>query len=62
MGQIGQPVRRYTVVPLHEPISPTTEPVVPPPPNQAPDKSAPVTKPEPQPANLAQYANCDHER
>ncbi len=27
MGQIGQPVRRYTVIPLEEPVSPTAEPV-----------------------------------
>ncbi len=35
MGQIGQPVRRYTVVPLEEPVSPTAEPATPPPPNKA---------------------------
>jgi hypothetical protein len=29
MGQIGQPVRRYTVVPLEEPVSPTAEPLMP---------------------------------
>jgi hypothetical protein len=50
MGQIGQPVRRYTVVPLEEPVSPTAEPVIPPPPSKSPDKAQPVTKPEPQPA------------
>jgi hypothetical protein len=51
MGQIGQPVRRYTVIPLDEPVSPTTEPVIPlPPPNKAPSNPTPVTKPEPQPA------------
>ncbi len=26
MGQIGEPVRRYTVIPLEEPVSPTHEP------------------------------------
>jgi hypothetical protein len=36
VGQIGEPVRRYTVIPLEEPVSPTHEPVVPPPP---PEKS-----------------------
>jgi hypothetical protein len=50
MGQIGQPVRRYTVVPLEEPVSPTSEPLVPPPPGKAPNSPAPVTKPEPEPA------------
>jgi hypothetical protein len=50
MGQIGQPVRRYTVIPLEEPVSPTAEPVMPPPPNKAPNSPPPVTKPEPQPA------------
>ena len=50
MGQICQPVRRYTVVPLEEPVSPTAEPVMPPPPNKAPNSPPPVTKPEPQPA------------
>ncbi len=49
MGQIGQPIRRYTVVPLEEPVSPTAEPVMPPPPNNAPASPAPLTKPEPQP-------------
>ena len=50
MGQIGQPVRRYTVIPLEVPVSPTAEPVMPPPPNKAPASPPPVTKPEPQPA------------
>jgi hypothetical protein len=49
MGQIGQPIRRYTVVPLEEPVSPTAEPVTPPPPNKLPDIAPPVTKPEPEP-------------
>jgi hypothetical protein len=48
VGQIGQPVRRYTVIPLEEPVSPTNEPVTPPPP-KAPSPTPPVTKPEPQP-------------
>ena len=42
MGRIGQPVRRYTVVPLEEPVSPTAEPVTPPPPTKAPDNPAPA--------------------
>jgi len=50
MAQIGQPVRRYTVIPLEEPVSPTAEPVIPLPPSKSPDKAPPVTKPEPQPA------------
>jgi hypothetical protein len=50
MGQIGQPVRRYTVIPLEEPVTPTAEPVMPPPPNKVPNDPVPVTKPEPQPA------------
>jgi len=50
MGQIGQPIRRYTVVPLEEPVSPTPEPVTPPPPSKSPDIPAPVTKPELEPA------------
>jgi hypothetical protein len=31
MAQIGQPIRRYTVIPLEETVSPTHEPVNPPP-------------------------------
>jgi hypothetical protein len=50
MGQIGQPIRRYTVIPLEEPVAPTAEPMMPPPPSRAPNDPAPVTKPEPQPA------------
>jgi hypothetical protein len=50
MAQIGQPVRRYTVVPLDEPVGPTNEPVLPPPPSKAPANPAPAVKPEPQPA------------
>jgi hypothetical protein len=49
MAQIGQPIRRYTVIPLEEPVSPTAEPVSPPPPRKAPEKIPPVTNPEPQP-------------
>jgi hypothetical protein len=41
MGQIGQPVRRYTVVPLEEPVSPTAEPATPPPPSKAPNPALP---------------------
>jgi hypothetical protein len=55
MGQIGQPVRRYTVVPLEEPVSPTAEPVMPLPPSKSPSKPPPVTKPEPQPAKAAPH-------
>jgi hypothetical protein len=47
MGQIGEPVRRYTVIPLEEPVSPTNEPVTPPPPNKTPSPTQPVPKPEP---------------
>jgi hypothetical protein len=50
MGQIGQPIRRYTVIPLEEPIAPTAEPVRPSHPNKAPNNPAPATRPEPQPA------------
>jgi hypothetical protein len=49
VAQIGQPVRRYTIIPLEEPVSPTPEPVTPPPPGKAPNNAPPVTKPEPQP-------------
>jgi hypothetical protein len=49
VGQIGEPVRRYTVIPLEEPVSPTAEPVSPPPPNRAPTSPGPVTKPELEP-------------
>jgi hypothetical protein len=47
MGQIGEPVRRYTVVPLDEPVLPTNEAVLPKPPNKTPNPTAPQTKPEP---------------
>jgi hypothetical protein len=46
MAQIGEPIRRYTVIPLEEPVSPTREPVTPPP--KMPEK-APATNPEPEP-------------
>jgi len=49
VAQIGQPVRRYTLIPLEEPVSPTPEPVTPPPPNKSPNRTPPVTKPEPEP-------------
>jgi hypothetical protein len=48
MAQIGEPVRRYTVIPLTEPVSPTHEPVVSPPPEKSPT-TPPVPKPEPEP-------------
>ena len=50
MARIGQPVRRYTLIPLEEPVSPTPEPVTPPPlPSKSPNNAPPVIKPEPQP-------------
>src|SRR5205823_4773088 len=49
VAQIGHPVRRYTVVPLEETVSPTPEPVRPAPPRKSPDRSPPVTAPELQP-------------
>ena len=48
MGQIGEPLRRYTVIPLEEPVAPTLERVCPPPPNKSPEPTRPVTNPEPQ--------------
>jgi hypothetical protein len=53
VGQIGEPVRRYTVVPLEEPVSPTHEPVAPPPPEKSPITAPPVRKPEPEPCGKA---------
>jgi hypothetical protein len=47
VAQIGQPLRRYTVIPLDEPVPPTHEPVTPPPPEKSP--STPATKPQPEP-------------
>ncbi len=49
VAQIGQPVRRYTIIPLEEPVSPTPEPVTRPPPSKSPNNAPPVTRPEPQP-------------
>jgi hypothetical protein len=49
VAQIGQPVRRYTIIPLEEPVSPTPEPFTPPPPSKSPNSTPPVIKPEPQP-------------
>ncbi len=49
MAQIGQPVRRYTVIPLKEPVSPTHEPVTRPPPEKSPTPTAPVPNPQPEP-------------
>jgi hypothetical protein len=48
MAQIGDPVRRYTVVPLQEPVSPTPERVTPPPPKH-PEPAPPITQPETEP-------------
>src|SRR6266545_2056901 len=50
VARLGEPLRRYTVIPMEEPVSPTTEPVRPPP-NKTPNDPVPVTTPEPQPAN-----------
>src|SRR6266516_68596 len=49
MAQIGQPIRRYTVIPLQEPVSPTPERIVPPPPIKSPAETPPVINPEPEP-------------
>jgi hypothetical protein len=49
MAQIGDPIRRYTVVPLQEPVAPTPERVVPAPPPRPPMPTTPTTKPEPEP-------------
>jgi hypothetical protein len=49
LGQIGEPIRRYTVIPLEEPVLPTPEPVTSPPPSKSPEKAPPVTEPEPEP-------------
>jgi len=51
MAQIGQPIRRYTVIPLGEPVAPTAEPVPPLPPARAPGTPAPATVPEREPAD-----------
>ncbi len=40
MTNIGNPVRRFTVIPLNNPVMPTTEPVV------APAPARPVKVPE----------------
>jgi len=49
MGQIGEPLKRYTIIPLEEPVAPTPERVSPPPtPNRSPEPVPPVTRPEPQ--------------
>jgi len=49
MGQIGEPTRRYTVIPLDEPVLPTNEPVTPAAPDKPPVHTPPVRTPEPQP-------------
>jgi hypothetical protein len=49
VARIGDPVRKYTVIPLKESVLPTAEPMRPPPPNRAPTNPAPVTKPELEP-------------
>src|SRR6266487_4394768 len=41
MAQIGQPIRRYTVIPLQEPVSPTPERIAPPPPIKSPAEPMP---------------------
>ena len=47
MAQIGEPRKRYTVIPLEEPVSPTKEPVRPLPPSKSPQERPPVKQPEP---------------
>ncbi len=49
MGQPGQPVRRYTLVPLEDPVLSPAKPTSPPPPNKAPNSPPAVTKPELEP-------------
>jgi hypothetical protein len=49
MGQTGQPVKRYTLVPLEDPVLPPAKPTSPPPPNKAPNSPPAVTKPELEP-------------
>ncbi len=49
MAQIGQPLRRYTIIPLQEPVSPTPERIVPPPPIKSPAETLPVKNPKPEP-------------
>ncbi len=49
MAQIGQPIRRYTVIPLQEPVSPTPERIAPPPPIKSPAETRPVINPKPEP-------------
>jgi hypothetical protein len=49
MAQIGRPVRRYTVVPLNEPVSPTNEPVLAQPPKNVPNHPAALIRPKPEP-------------
>ena len=49
MAQIGQPIRRYTVIPLQEPVSPTPERIAPPPPIKSPKETPPVINPKPEP-------------
>jgi hypothetical protein len=49
MSQIGEPIRRYTVVLLQEPVSPTPERVAPPPPPKHPEPAPPITQPETEP-------------
>src|SRR6266567_3719270 len=45
MAQIGQPIRRHTVIPLQEPVSPTPERIAPPPPIKSPEETPPVINP-----------------
>jgi hypothetical protein len=46
MVQIGQAVRRYTLVPLNEPVARTNEPALPPAPRNGPNHPTPLIKPE----------------
>jgi hypothetical protein len=48
MGQVGEPLRPYTVIPLEEPVAPTPERVSPPPPDRSPEPATPVIQPEPE--------------
>ena len=47
VSQIGEPMRRYTVIPLEEPVSFTAEPVNHCRPTKPPQERPPVKQPEP---------------
>jgi hypothetical protein len=61
VARIGEPVKRYTVIPLEEPVSPTHEPVSPLTPSKLAGESTTSYQPGTATSGIA-VAENEHER